>query len=153
MTHWNGGFRVQYQTKRLWRKLIQSTVQTQQHVIERLEAGIAGMGLLDTAGEGNDEDNQSRSSSNIQDDDRPAPHHHIVTGKLNEGRRVDYMLQEKEIEAANEYVAALAAHSCYWVEKDLALFIARQIFLTRLAQEQTLHLEDLVALADEVTFK
>lgn len=42
------------------------------------------------------------------------------------------MLQEKEIENANEYVAALAAHSCYWLEKDLSLFVARQICLREL---------------------
>ena len=42
------------------------------------------------------------------------------------------MLQEREIEHANEYVAALAAHSSYWVEKDLSLFIARQIYLSNL---------------------
>jgi hypothetical protein len=51
----------------------------------------------------------------------------VVCGSLNEGRRIDYMLQEKEIEHANEYVAALAAHSSYWIEKDLSLFVAQQI--------------------------
>jgi hypothetical protein len=45
------------------------------------------------------------------------------------------MLQEREIEKANEYVAALAAHSCYWLEKDLSLFIARQICLRALERE------------------
>jgi hypothetical protein len=44
------------------------------------------------------------------------------------------MLQEKEIENANEYVAALAAHSSYWTEKDLSLFIARQIFMSAMEQ-------------------
>lgn len=50
-------------------------------------------------------------------------------------QRIDYMLQEKEIENANEYVAALAAHSSYWLEKDLSLFIARQICLRALERE------------------
>lgn len=45
------------------------------------------------------------------------------------------MLQEKEIENANEYVAALAAHSSYWLEKDLSLFIAHQICLRSLERE------------------
>jgi hypothetical protein len=58
--------------------------------------------------------------------------HRVITGQLNGGRRIDYMLQEKEIDRANEYVAALAAHSCYWLEKDLSLFIARQICLRAL---------------------
>jgi DDHD domain len=69
-----------------------------------------------------EEDNQSQPNSNANDDDRAATATHIITGKLNQGRRIDYMLQEKEIEAANEYVAALAAHSCYWQEKDISLF-------------------------------
>jgi hypothetical protein len=146
MTHWNGGFRVQYQTKRLWRKLIQTTVQTQQTVVEALEAGIASMGLLDLAADGNEEE-YSQPSSSVNGDDRTASH--IVTGSLNQGRRIDYMLQEKEIEAANEYVAAFAAHSCYWIEKDLSLFIARQIYLNRLAHEQTLHFEDAVIAPDD----
>ena len=137
--HWNGGFRVQYQTKRLWRKFVQTTIQTQQSVIAKLEAGISGLGLLDSAGDAIDEDNQSLTSSTMNEDDRANVN--VVTGNLNQGRRIDYMLQEKEIEAANEYVAALAAHSCYWQEKDLSLFIARQIYLSRLAHEQALHLE------------
>lgn len=38
----------------------------------------------------------------------------------------------QEIENANEYVAALAAHSSYWIEKDLSLFIAHQIYRSNL---------------------
>ena len=52
------------------------------------------------------------------------------------------MLQEREIEHANEYVAALAAHSSYWVEKDLSLFIARQIYLTSLERTVQYALDD-----------
>ena len=52
----------------------------------------------------------------------------IQVGNLCGGKRLDYMLQEKEIENANEYLSALAAHSSYWGEKDLSLFMARQIF-------------------------
>ena len=57
------------------------------------------------------------------------------------------MLQEKEIENANEYVAALAAHSSYWVEKDLSLFIAHQICLRSLECETC----DDIALAKDET--
>lgn len=54
------------------------------------------------------------------------------------------MLQEREIEHANEYVAAMAAHSSYWVEKDLSLFIARQIYLSSLERSiQYAHDEDI----------
>ena len=57
------------------------------------------------------------------------------------------MLQEKEIENANEYVAALAAHSSYWLEKDLSLFIAHQICLRSLERETT---EDAAFAKEEV---
>jgi hypothetical protein len=84
---------------------------------------MAALGLLDNASfglEDDEDDSESEMSSSVADQ---------VTGNLNRGQRIDYMLQEKEIEAANEYVAALAAHSCYWFEKDLSLFLARQICL------------------------
>lgn len=100
------------------------TLKTQENVIEKLESSMAALGLLDNASfglEDDEDDSESEMSSSVADQ--------IVTGNLNRGQRIDYMLQEKEIEAANEYVAALAAHSCYWFEKDLSLFLARQICL------------------------
>lgn len=36
-------------------------------------------------------------------------------GKINKGRRIDYVLQEKPIESFNEYLFALASHACYWL--------------------------------------
>ena len=35
-------------------------------------------------------------------------------GSLNQGRRVDYVLQEKPIESFNDYLFALGSHACYW---------------------------------------
>jgi len=128
--HWNGGFRVQYRTRRLWRKLMETTAMTQRDVVEAFEQSMAGMGLLDaTVGEDEDEINDDAISVVSE---RRTNYSSLITGQLNQGRRVDYMLQEKEIENANEYVAALAAHSSYWIEKDLSLFIARQIYLSTL---------------------
>ena len=180
MSHWNGGFRVQYQTKRLWRKLVDTTYRTQQNVVEAFEASMAAMGLLDTTSEAlaaDDEDDEMSASESSE-----SRSNHVVTGQLNQGRRIDYvslfdqtksivylsacwrkwrslfffpfflssflpssihqMLQEREIEHANEYVAALAAHSSYWVEKDLSLFIARQIYLTSLERTVQYALDD-----------
>jgi DDHD domain len=37
-----------------------------------------------------------------------------LLGKLNGGRRVDYVLQEAPIESVNEYFFALSSHVCYW---------------------------------------
>jgi phospholipase DDHD2 len=41
---------------------------------------------------------------------------------LNEGNRVDYMLQETPWETANPYVAALSAHSSYFDNIDVARY-------------------------------
>jgi len=38
----------------------------------------------------------------------------IKIGKLNEGNRIDCVLQEKPIEKLNEYLFALSSHLCYW---------------------------------------
>ena len=35
-------------------------------------------------------------------------------GKLNQGRRIDYVLQHGPIEAINEYIFAFASHVSYW---------------------------------------
>ena len=132
--HWNGGFRVQYRTRRLWRKLMETTAITQRNVVEAFEQSMADMGFLDaTVGAGEEDEEQGVNSDvpSVISEKRPKQSS-LVTGQLNQGRRIDYMLQEKEIENANEYVAALAAHSSYWIEKDLSLFISRQIYLSTL---------------------
>ncbi len=38
----------------------------------------------------------------------------IPIGRLNQGRRIDFVLQEKPIEKLNEYLFALSSHLCYW---------------------------------------
>ena len=38
----------------------------------------------------------------------------VRVGHLNEGRRIDYVLQEKPYESFTEYLFALQAHLTYW---------------------------------------
>ena len=38
----------------------------------------------------------------------------IYMGQLNQGQRIDHVLQESPIESFNEYLFALSAHGCYW---------------------------------------
>lgn len=40
----------------------------------------------------------------------------LALGKINGGRRVDYVLQEAPLEIINEYLFALTSHVCYWYE-------------------------------------
>ena len=123
MTHWNGGYRFQYQTKRLWEKIVGQTRRAEDNVIRGLESSIEALGLFDS----NFEKNLSNYTEDICLKEKGTAHK-LITGSLNNGRRIDYMLQEKEIDRANEYVAAFAAHSCYWLEKDLSLFIANEFY-------------------------
>lgn len=39
----------------------------------------------------------------------------LKVGKLNNGRRIDYVLQEAPFEYINEYIFALTSHVCYWL--------------------------------------
>ncbi|XP_005097689.1 phospholipase DDHD2 isoform X2 [Aplysia californica] len=52
----------------------------------------------------------------------------IHMGQLNEGQRVDYVLQEGPLESFNDYLFALASHSCYWESEDTALLVLREIY-------------------------
>lgn len=38
----------------------------------------------------------------------------LKIGRLNGGRRIDYVLQEAPFEYINEYIFALTSHICYW---------------------------------------
>ena len=38
----------------------------------------------------------------------------LYVGQLNEGRRIDYVLQERPIESFNDYMFSLTSHGCYW---------------------------------------
>lgn len=49
-------------------------------------------------------------------------------GKLNGGRRIDYVLQEKPIELFNEYIFVATSHANYWQQEDSALLILRELY-------------------------
>ncbi|CAL1526017.1 unnamed protein product, partial [Lymnaea stagnalis] len=52
----------------------------------------------------------------------------IHVGQLNEGQRIDYVLQEGPLESFNDYLFALASHSCYWCSEDTALLLLKEIY-------------------------
>ncbi|XP_028159172.1 uncharacterized protein LOC114351976 isoform X2 [Ostrinia furnacalis] len=51
-----------------------------------------------------------------------------MLGRLNAGRRVDYVLQEAPFEMINEYLFAMSSHVCYWESEDTMLLILREIY-------------------------
>ncbi|XP_052902287.1 mucin-5AC [Anopheles moucheti] len=52
----------------------------------------------------------------------------LPLGKLNQTRRVDYVLQEAPFEFINEYLFALTSHVCYWDSEDTMLFLMKEIY-------------------------
>ncbi|NXL32696.1 DDHD2 Phospholipase, partial [Glaucidium brasilianum] len=55
----------------------------------------------------------------------------VNVGRLNGGRRIDYVLQEKPIESFNEYLFALQGHLCYWESEDTVLLVLKEIYQTQ----------------------
>lgn len=53
----------------------------------------------------------------------------VKIGRLNQGNRIDNVLQEKPIEKLNEYLFALSSHLCYWYAKHLVNSTFHKIFL------------------------
>ncbi|XP_059047613.1 uncharacterized protein LOC131843040 [Achroia grisella] len=60
-----------------------------------------------------------------QDIDASTPE---VMGRLNNGRRVDFVLQEAPFEMINEYLFAMTSHVCYWESEDTMLMILREVY-------------------------
>ncbi len=63
-----------------------------------------------------------------EEDTPPSDPAQVDLGKMNKGRRVDYVLQERPIESFNEYLFAVASHACYWESEDTLLFIVKEIY-------------------------
>ncbi|XP_068627293.1 serine-rich adhesin for platelets [Battus philenor] len=53
-----------------------------------------------------------------------------MLGKLNGGRRVDYVLQEAPFEMINEYLFAMSSHVGYWESEDTMLLMLREVYDT-----------------------
>ncbi|XP_036341183.1 flocculation protein FLO11-like [Rhagoletis pomonella] len=63
----------------------------------------------------------SQSDSDLVEIDFPL-------GKLNDSKRIDYVLQEAPLEFINEYIFAMGAHVCYWESEDTILFVMKEIY-------------------------
>ena len=99
-----GKYRVQYQVKRWWKTGVGRILKLKNKLMTNLEDGVRTAGLLD-------------SSLNSG-----------TSGEVETGR-IDFVLQEREIENSNNYIFALGAHTVYWDNKDLSQFIAQQLSL------------------------
>lgn len=52
----------------------------------------------------------------------------IVVGKLNGGRRIDYVLQEAPFESFNGYLFSIGSHVCYWKSEDTMLLMLKEMY-------------------------
>nr|XP_026691178.1 phospholipase DDHD2 isoform X1 [Ciona intestinalis] len=66
------------------------------------------------------EDNASVTSDIAQLD--------VGLGRLNGGKRIDYVLQERPLESFNDYLFAFQSHLCYWNNEDTVLLMMREIY-------------------------
>ncbi|VDP77522.1 unnamed protein product [Echinostoma caproni] len=48
--------------------------------------------------------------------------------QLNQGRRIDYVLQEAPLESFSDYIFALGSHAAYWESEDTALFLLTEVY-------------------------
>ena len=83
--------------------------------------GQDGGGVVDQQ-QYQEERSPSPSGSEVEDTSA------LETTCINQGARVDHVLQEAPMESFNEYVFALASHLCYWESEDTMLLILRQIY-------------------------
>ncbi|XP_065199384.1 phospholipase DDHD2-like [Sycon ciliatum] len=70
------------------------------------------------------------SSDQDQETDEPPvePPPSLDLGKLNNGERIDFVLQEHPLESFNEYLFAMQSHLCYWTSEDSSLHILRHLY-------------------------
>jgi len=52
----------------------------------------------------------------------------VLPAKINDGRRVDYVIQEAPLESFNEYLFAISSHLCYWESEDICLMVLKEIY-------------------------
>ena len=86
--HWNGGYRVQYQTKFIWQCLMNQVLATQDNLLGVIEGTIQNLDFSDKS----KEDDQKLSMGNDYNLDKNDSKI-TVCGSLNEGNRIDYKLQ------------------------------------------------------------
>lgn len=61
------------------------------------------------------EEQMQQSPSPVADNQSDEASEDFKVGKLNRGRRIDYVLQEAPFEYINEYIVAVTtSHVCYW---------------------------------------
>jgi hypothetical protein len=154
---WQGGLRVHYQVKQWWQEGWTSAMLFKERVESGLERALGNVGLIDDLDESQDyslfgttETSTSRvgrdraeplaveTAAEDESDDKEGVNFDS-NGALAEGLRIDYSLQEKEIEVTQENLWALGSHVAYWTSKDASHFIASMIYKGEAQSRQQQH--------------
>uniref|UniRef100_A0A8C4WZC3 DDHD domain-containing protein n=1 Tax=Eptatretus burgeri TaxID=7764 RepID=A0A8C4WZC3_EPTBU len=95
------------------------------------EETATGMHAKESAAKGESDQEPGlapKTNSDSSDVEKPDGAEAAPMGRLNGGRRVDFVLQEAPIESVNEYLFALQSHLCYWESEDTALFLLKEMY-------------------------
>ncbi|KAI6661192.1 Phospholipase DDHD2-like isoform X1 [Oopsacas minuta] len=133
LPHIRGGKRLHLELKENLERLGSELKQTIMYGVHSAVSSIQEFAKSHTMPEGTsklippsiEEIKARQSISTSPEPPPPPPQFH---SSLNQGQRVDYVLQVKGIEAINDYLFALSSHSCYWRSEDTVLFCLTKIF-------------------------
>uniref|UniRef100_A0A5K3EY82 DDHD domain-containing protein n=1 Tax=Mesocestoides corti TaxID=53468 RepID=A0A5K3EY82_MESCO len=104
-------------------------------VLSRLSDGVGGESR--SKGGCNENDDGEDGDEDNDDDDDETTDSTAFPSQLNQGRRIDYVLQEGPLESLNDYLFALSSHAVYWDSQDCVLFMLNQIFTNAAASMPT----------------
>nr|VZI13253.1 unnamed protein product [Spirometra erinaceieuropaei] len=81
-----------------------------------------------TAGEESSDSSLTTASVERDDGTQSPDDPNLFSSQLNQGRRIDFVLQEAPLESLNDYLFALTSHAVYWESQDCVLFILSELF-------------------------
>ena len=128
--HHKGRKRMHLELKDTVTKLMTSDIK--QKLLSTVSAALGSMYNTVTGASPEDvvqkEVEQQIASSAAEQAESDANNPTKLDSKLNEGNRIDYVLQEAPFESFNEYVFALSSHLCYWESEDTFLMILKDLY-------------------------
>ncbi|KAA3675208.1 uncharacterized protein DEA37_0002558, partial [Paragonimus westermani] len=133
-------------------KLYQSVHATWRTIQEfALSHRFVGTQTEDVSGERNDENEDASSFSRFISrlDTQPGERDDAgsctsedelsFNGQLNNGRRIDFVLQEAPLESFSDYLFALGSHAAYWESEDTSLFLLTEVYSKQCAAPTALN--------------
>ncbi len=130
--HHKGRKRMHLELKDTVTKLMTSDLK--QKIIDSVSATLTSFYNIATGSGGNNVETaleESMTSRAALEEEEDAANPRKLDAMLNNGARVDHVLQEAPLESFNEYLFALASHLCYWESEDTCLMVLKDIMASR----------------------